>query len=38
MKENFKDYLRQSNMAENTISAYVYAVSDFLNRHKHITK
>ena len=38
MKENFKDYLRQSNMAENTISAYVYAVSDFLNRHRHITK
>lgn len=38
MKEYFKDYLRQSNMAENTISAYVYAVSDFLNRHKHITK
>lgn len=38
MKENFKDFLRQSNMAENTISAYVYAVSDFLNRHKHITK
>ena len=38
MKENFKDYLRQSNMAENTISAYMYAVSDFLNRHKHITK
>lgn len=38
MKENFKDYLRQSNMAENTISAYVYAVSDFMNRHKQITK
>ena len=31
-------YLRQGNMADNTISAYQYAVRDFTKRHKEITK
>ena len=38
MKEKFKDYLRQSNLAENTIAAYDYAITDYLSRHKGLTK
>jgi len=38
MAEKFRLFLRQSNMAENTISAYVYAVNDFNSRYKELTK
>ena len=31
-------HLRQGNMADNTISAYQYAVRDFTKRYKEITK
>ena len=29
MVEKFKEYLTHSNMAKNTVSAYIYAVNDF---------
>lgn len=32
--ENFETYLRQGNMAENTIAAYLYAVKEYYSRHK----
>lgn len=36
--EKFEMHLRQGNMAENTISAYRYAVNDFNRRYKELTK
>lgn len=36
--DNFELFLRQSNMSENTISAYRYAVSDFFLKKKELTK
>lgn len=36
--ENFEAYLRQGNMAENTIQAYLYSVKDFFKIHKDINK
>ena len=36
--EKFEMHLRQGNMAENTISAYRYAVNDFNGRYKELTK
>ena len=38
MEEKFKDFLTHSNMAKNTVSAYIYAVNDFNSRHKELTK
>lgn len=38
MVEKFEIYLKQGNMAENTISAYRYAVNDFYSRHKDLNK
>lgn len=38
MVESFKTVLRESNMAENTISAYVYAVNDYFSKHKTLNK
>lgn len=38
MVEKFEIYLKQGNMAENTISAYRYAVNDFYSRHKELNK
>lgn len=38
MVEKFKEYLAHSNMAKNTVSAYIYAVNDFNSRHKELTK
>lgn len=38
MMEKFVTYLKQGNMAENTISAYRYAVNDFYSRHKELNK
>lgn len=35
---DFKEFLSQGNMAKNTISAYCYAVQDFLSRHKDLNK
>ena len=37
MVEKFKEYLTHSNMAKNTVSAYIYAVNDFNSRHKELT-
>ncbi len=34
----FETYLRQGNMAENTISAYLYALKKFDSRHKELNK
>lgn len=34
----FETYLRQANMAENTISAYLYALKEFDSRHKELNK
>ena len=38
MEKNFEEYLRQGNMAENTISAYLFTVRTYQARHKEITK
>lgn len=38
MVESFKTALRESNMAENTISAYIYAVNDYFSKHKTLNK
>ena len=38
MVEKFKEYLIHSNMAKNTVSAYVYAVNDFNSKYKGLTK
>ena len=38
MVESFKTALRESNMEENTISAYVYAVNDYFSKHKTLNK
>jgi len=38
MVEKFKLFLRHSNMAENSISAYVYAVNDYNSRYRELTK
>lgn len=38
MVEKFKDFLVQSNIAENTITAYIYAVKDFKSKYKELTK
>lgn len=36
--EIFETYLRQGNMAENTIAAYLYAVKEYYSRHKELNK
>lgn len=36
--QQFEEVLRQSNMAENTITAYLYAVREFCSRHKELNK
>ena len=38
MVEKFKELLTHSNMAKNTVSAYIYAVNDFNSRYKELTK
>ena len=38
MTDKFESFLRQSNMAENTITAYVYAVKDFTSQYGRLTK
>ena len=38
MVEKFKEYLVHSNMAKNTVSAYIYAVNDFNSKYKELTK
>ncbi|EFU29800.1 tyrosine-type recombinase/integrase [Segatella buccae] len=38
MVESFKTALRESNMAENTISAYIYAVNDYFSKYKMLNK
>lgn len=36
--ENFETYLRQRNMAENTVAAYLYAVREYYSQHKELNK
>lgn len=36
--EDFELYLRQGNMAENTINAYLYAIKEFYSRHRELNK
>jgi response regulator RpfG family c-di-GMP phosphodiesterase len=36
--DNFEMFLRQENMSENTVTAYCFAVTDFINRKKELTK
>ncbi len=36
--EKFETYLRQGNMAENTIASYLYAVKEYYSRHKELNK
>ena len=38
MVKKFEEYLITSNMAKNTVSAYIYAVNDFHSKHKELTK
>lgn len=38
MVEKFKDFLVQSNMTENTVTAYIYAVNEFKFKYKDLTK
>ncbi len=38
MVKNFELFLRQENLSENTITAYVYAVSDFYTKNKELNK
>jgi len=34
--QNFETALRNGNMAENTIKAYLYALREFFTRHKEL--
>lgn len=36
--EDFELYLRQGNMAENTINAYLYAIKEYYSRHRELNK
>ena len=36
--EDFETYLRQGNMAENTMAAYLYAVKEYYAQHKDLNK
>ena len=36
--EDFELYLRQGNMAENTINAYLYAIREYYSRHRELNK
>ena len=36
--EDFELYLRQENMAENTINAYLYAIKEYYSRHRELNK
>ncbi len=36
--DEFEAYLRQGNMAENTVAAYLYAVREYYARHKELNK
>ena len=38
MVEKFKEFLTYSNMAKNTVSAYIYAVNNFNSPYKELTK
>lgn len=38
MQQKFETYLRQCNMAENTISAYAFTIRDFFSKYKEMTK
>ena len=38
MVEKFEEYLIASNMAKNTVSAYIYAVNDFHSNYKELNK
>ena len=38
MEKKFEEHLRQGNMAENTISAYLFTVRTYYARHREITK
>lgn len=38
MEKEFEEYLTQCNMAKNTVSAYLYAVREFYDRQKELTK
>ncbi|MBR5019638.1 MAG: tyrosine-type recombinase/integrase [Bacteroidales bacterium] len=38
MTQEFELYLRNENMSSNTVQAYTYAVRDYMERHKEITK
>lgn len=38
MTKEFEIYLRDENMAKNTIDAYCYAVNEFITRHKELNK
>ena len=38
LSSNFETYLRQGNMAENTVAAYLYAVREYYSRHKELNK
>lgn len=37
-ESKFEEFLRQGNMAKNTIAAYLYAVREFGKRHKELNK
>ena len=36
--EDFELYLRQGNMAENTINAYLYAIREYYSRHRELDR
>ena len=36
--DDFETYLRQGNMAENTVAAYLYSVREYYARHKELNK
>ena len=36
--EDFELYLRQGNMTENTINAYLYAIKEYYSRHRELNK
>ena len=36
--EDFELYLRQGNMAENTINAYLYTIKEYYSRHRELNK
>ena len=38
MTDKFEDYLRETNLSENTVTSYLFAVKQFYRQYDHMTK